>query len=101
MYIVWLWYITPTVPTFDTALFIGLSLFLWYSFVRAWKGDPGTITLTKNERYKVRPTPDSFDDFRVVCVSQTFVFDYFFGNRPSLIWQKKMDLTLSFFVPRA
>jgi hypothetical protein len=53
MYAVWFWFIAPVVPTVDTIVFVGLSSFLWYNFIRAWRGDPGAITLTEKERYKV------------------------------------------------
>lgn len=53
MYVVWFLYIMPALPISDTVIFVSCSALLWYNFLRAWKGDPGVITVSEDERYKV------------------------------------------------
>lgn len=53
MYVVWFLYIMPALPISDTVVFVSCSALLWYNFLRAWKGDPGVITVSEDERYKV------------------------------------------------
>lgn len=51
-YVSWAIYISPVVPSFVTVLFIVVNILLWLSFLRLWKGDPGIIKLTHNQRLK-------------------------------------------------
>lgn len=53
MYVVWILYIAPEVPLSATVLFIVMSVALWYNFLKAWRGDPGVIRMTTEERHKV------------------------------------------------
>ena len=53
MYVTWFLYITPVVPLSHTLLLVGSSLLLWYNFLRVWLGDPGIISMSEDERYKV------------------------------------------------
>lgn len=53
-YVTWLGYIAPTVSTFTTMLFLLSSGALWYCFLKAWRGDPGVIKPTQEQRFRVR-----------------------------------------------
>ncbi|CAL8079723.1 unnamed protein product [Orchesella dallaii] len=53
MYVVWFVYIMSSVPLWDTIVFVAWSLVLWYNFLRAWKGDPGVITVSEDERCEI------------------------------------------------
>lgn len=53
-YVTWLGYIAPTVSTFTTLLFLLSSCTLWYCFLKAWRGDPGVIKPTQEQRFRVR-----------------------------------------------
>lgn len=52
-YVTWLGYIAPTVSTLTTALFLASSGLLWYCFLSAWRGDPGVIQPTQEQRFRV------------------------------------------------
>jgi len=49
-------FIAPVLPVSDTVIFMLSSTFLWYNFLRAWRGDPGVIIIGKEERYQVAKT---------------------------------------------
>lgn len=51
-YITWFLYIAPIVSTFTTICFILMSLFLWYFFLKSWRGDPGIIKPTMEQRFR-------------------------------------------------
>lgn len=51
-YITWLVYITPIVPTVTTACFLVSSGGLWYFFLKSWRGDPGVIRPTMDQRFR-------------------------------------------------
>lgn len=51
-YVSWAVYIGPVVSSFLTFLFLIANVLLWICFLRLWKGDPGTIKLTHNQRLK-------------------------------------------------
>lgn len=53
MYVVWFFYIAPEIPLYATVGFVSLSTLLWYNFLRAWRGDPGVIKMSAEERHKV------------------------------------------------
>lgn len=52
-YVTWLAYITPNVSAVTTILFLASSGLLWYCFLSAWRGDPGIIRPTQEQRFKV------------------------------------------------
>lgn len=52
-YVTWLIYIAPHVSTITTILFLLSSLTLWYCFLKAWRGDPGVIQPTQDQRFRV------------------------------------------------
>lgn len=52
-YVTWLGYIATTVSTFTTILFMLSSCLLWYCFLNAWRGDPGVIKPTQEQRFHV------------------------------------------------
>ena len=51
-YLTWLYFVLPHVNSMTTMLFLFLSSVLWYNFMKAWKGDPGLIKQTEDQRYR-------------------------------------------------
>ena len=51
-YYTWLFYFVPVVSPLTTMLFLSASLLLWYNFLKTWRGDPGVIVTTTEERYR-------------------------------------------------
>ena len=51
-YITWLYFVTPYVHSMTTVFFLTMSMLLWYNFMKAWKGDPGLIKQTEDQRYR-------------------------------------------------
>ncbi|XP_070508799.1 palmitoyltransferase Hip14 [Chironomus tepperi] len=51
-YITWLVYFTPIVPALTTFLFLMSSGGLWYFFLKSWRGDPGVIRPTMEQRFR-------------------------------------------------
>ena len=51
-YITWIIYIAPIVPFLTTFLFLVSSCGLWYFFLRSWRGDPGIIKPTMDQRFR-------------------------------------------------
>lgn len=51
-YITWLIYIAPIISTLKTFLFLASSSGLWYFFLRSWRGDPGLIRPTMDQRFR-------------------------------------------------
>lgn len=51
-YVSWPIFIAPVVPATATILFLLFNMLLWLCFLRLWKGDPGIIKLTHNQRLK-------------------------------------------------
>ncbi|CAG2059852.1 unnamed protein product [Timema podura] len=52
MYVTWFVWIAPHVDLWLSVLFTFFSLVLWYNFLRAWRGDPGVLTNTQEEKYR-------------------------------------------------
>lgn len=53
MYITWLVFVTPVVSWLASAGFFSFSLLLWYMFLRSWRSDPGVITASKSDKFRV------------------------------------------------
>lgn len=51
-YITWLLYFAPIVSFTTTLLFLISSGGLWYFFLRSWRGDPGIIRPTMDQRFR-------------------------------------------------
>jgi palmitoyltransferase len=51
-YITWLIYFVPVVSTLTTCLFLFSSCALWYFFIKSWRGDPGVIKATMDQRFR-------------------------------------------------
>ncbi|XP_030387376.1 palmitoyltransferase Hip14 [Scaptodrosophila lebanonensis] len=51
-YVTWLLYIDEAVSMTATVCFLICSLALWVCFVKSWKGDPGIIRPTREQRFK-------------------------------------------------
>lgn len=52
-YVTWIAYIADTVSTTTTILFLISSGLLWYNFLKSWRGDPGIIRPTQEQRLRV------------------------------------------------
>lgn len=52
-YVTWIVYISQVVSTMTTILFLLFSLLLWICFLKSWKGDPGVIQPTQEQRFRV------------------------------------------------
>ncbi|XP_002008313.3 palmitoyltransferase Hip14 [Drosophila mojavensis] len=51
-YVTWLMYIDDAVSLANTVCFLISSLALWVCFLKSWKGDPGIIRPTREQRFK-------------------------------------------------
>lgn len=52
-YVTWIFYIATAVPAITTIIFLASSMLLWYCFLKAWRGDPGIIRPTQEQRFRV------------------------------------------------
>lgn len=52
-YVTWFMYIKSSVSTFTTLLFLLCSAGLWVCFLKSWRGDPGILKPTQEQRFKV------------------------------------------------
>lgn len=62
-YVTWLFYIADTVSYLTTLVFIACSSLLWLCFVKSWRGDPGIIRPTQEQRFRVSLMKFSFRFF--------------------------------------
>ncbi|XP_023244281.1 palmitoyltransferase ZDHHC17-like [Centruroides sculpturatus] len=54
MYVTWFTYLWPYIgDLWNTLGFLGSSTLLFYSFVKAWKSDPGIIQMDQEQRYRM------------------------------------------------
>lgn len=51
-YVAWLVWIAPAVDFLVSLLFLTTSLLLWNFFIKAWRGDPGVICSTRDEKFR-------------------------------------------------
>lgn len=51
-YVSWALHIASVVSAVTSFIFLTLNILLWLSFLRLWRGDPGTIKLSHNQRLK-------------------------------------------------
>ncbi len=51
-YYVWLFHIHPFVGSWVTLTFLLCSMVLWYCFLKTWRGDPGVIRTTQDEKFR-------------------------------------------------
>lgn len=51
-YVTWLAYIVDAVSILETILFLSSSGLLWVCFLKSWKGDPGVIKPTQEQRFR-------------------------------------------------
>lgn len=47
-------YVSPVVSGWTTIMFFACSGLLWVCFLKSWRGDPGVITPTQEQRFRVR-----------------------------------------------
>ena len=72
-YITWMFFVTPYVHSLTTVVFLAFSACLWYNFLKAWKGDPGIIKTTEDQRFRAiielaeRSTDKNPFDMKVFC----------------------------------
>lgn len=52
-YVTWMTYFAPIVSVTTTFLFLGCSALLWLCFWQSWRGDPGIIRPTQEQRLRV------------------------------------------------
>lgn len=51
-YVTWLTYIAPTVSFLASLSFLTCSAGLWVCFLKSWRGDPGVIQPTQEQRFR-------------------------------------------------
>lgn len=51
-YVTWFTYIAPTTHMLATFFFLVSSFGLWYVFLKSWRGDPGIIKPTQEQRFR-------------------------------------------------
>ena len=74
-YVTWLGFVMPHVDVLVTVLFLTLSVCLWYNFFKTWKGDPGCIKVTEDQRFRAivelaeRSNDKNPFDQRIFCVT--------------------------------
>ncbi|XP_058459578.1 palmitoyltransferase Hip14 isoform X1 [Malaya genurostris] len=51
-YVTWLTYIAPTVSFLASVSFLTCSGVLWLCFLKSWRGDPGVIQPTQEQRFR-------------------------------------------------
>lgn len=52
MYITWLEKIAPAVDFLESLLFFSCSLLLWHFFLKSWRGDPGIVANTQDQKFR-------------------------------------------------
>lgn len=52
MYVTWLLWISAAVDFSVSFLFLATSFLLWYNFLNAWRGDPGVIYSSQDQKYR-------------------------------------------------
>lgn len=52
-YVTWMMYIMDRVSFMTTVLFLASSGMLWVCFLKSWRGDPGIIRPTQEQRFRV------------------------------------------------
>lgn len=52
-YVTWFAYFADTVSAMTTLVFLASSGLLWYNFWKSWRGDPGVIQPTQDQRLRV------------------------------------------------
>lgn len=52
-YITWAVFVWPVVSVAASAAFVASSGALWYTFLRSWRSDPGVITASKADKFRV------------------------------------------------
>lgn len=52
MYVTWAVWVLPVVEWWVSGAFVCCSLLLWFNFLKSWRGDPGVITASREEKYR-------------------------------------------------
>ena len=72
-YVTWIYYVMPYLHSLTSVFFLSFSGLLWYNFLKAWKGDPGLIKTTEDQRFRAiielaeRSTDKNPFDMKVFC----------------------------------
>ncbi|XP_026271983.1 palmitoyltransferase Hip14 isoform X1 [Frankliniella occidentalis] len=53
VYMTWLVWIVPHVNIWSTIAMLISSILLWYNFLKVWKGDPGIVSSTREEKFRL------------------------------------------------
>ncbi|XP_065350029.1 palmitoyltransferase Hip14 [Cloeon dipterum] len=53
MYLVWLLRLAAVLPAIATIAFLASSLILWYAYLKTWRGDPGVVATTMDQKFRV------------------------------------------------
>jgi palmitoyltransferase len=52
-YMTWFIWLSPTMSTMTSFLFYSTSILLWHFFYKSWRGDPGVIANTQDQKFRV------------------------------------------------
>lgn len=52
-YITWAVFVWPVVSAAASLAFLASSAALWYTFLHSWRSDPGVITASKADKFRV------------------------------------------------
>uniref|UniRef100_A0A0A9YIY7 Palmitoyltransferase n=3 Tax=Lygus hesperus TaxID=30085 RepID=A0A0A9YIY7_LYGHE len=51
-YMTWVLWLSPAMPLMTSLVFLSLSLLLWHFFLKSWKGDPGVVATTQDQKFR-------------------------------------------------
>lgn len=74
MYVTWLVKIAPVVDFLESLLFLSCSLLLWHFFLKSWRGDPGIVANTQDQKFRVCIVIDFFLFYNINNNFVVFVF---------------------------
>lgn len=53
VYVTWFVWIVPCIDFWATSAMLISSILLWYNFLKVWKGDPGIVSSTREEKFRI------------------------------------------------
>lgn len=51
-YLTWIIWLSPSMPSLTSIVFLSVSLILWHFFVKSWRGDPGVVATTQDQKFR-------------------------------------------------
>ncbi|CAH1388918.1 unnamed protein product [Nezara viridula] len=51
-YLTWLIWLSPAMSTLTSLVFLSVSLILWHFFIKSWRGDPGIVATTQDQKFR-------------------------------------------------